>query len=97
MIYIFSLLILRILDVHSTYLCADKYGAGVEGNGIPRFLMEHAGITNYLMANLIASSVLLGIAWFLWNKSWIVRWVVKIMTFICLVVVVSNYLCYLRY
>lgn len=95
MIYIFILLILRILDVHSTYLCVNKYGPGVEGNSLPRIMMEQVGIVNYLMANLIFSATMLGIAWYLWYESKITRAVVKILILICFVVVISNYRCYL--
>lgn len=53
MIILFVLL--RIMDVHSSWLVINRYGAGVEGMSVSRYLINLMGYWSFALLNFVVS------------------------------------------
>ena len=84
-------LLIRLLDLHSTYLNVTKWGTSVEGIKISRELMETFGYGWFAVINLTLSLV----AFVLISKVKLGKPALKIFTLLNSLVVVSNYVLFL--
>jgi len=85
-------ILIRILYLHSTYLCIEKYGYGVESNPFYRNLIASLGLYSVLALNFLVSMAL----FMLISKYWRLK-VIRVATYAFMIInsliVISNYLC----
>lgn len=84
---IFAFIIIRILDLHSTYLSVSKWGTSVEGVSVSRYFMSNLNYSWFVALNLGASLLL----YFLLCKIRLGKVAIKVFMALNLMVVVSNY------
>lgn len=80
-------ILIRILDLHSTFLCTSKYGTDVEGNPFTRIMMNNYSL--FVVTNMVVS---VGLYFLIINIKRIGKLAITIFMVINLLVVVSNYL-----
>jgi hypothetical protein len=80
-------ILIRILDLHSTFLCTSKYGIDVEGNPFIREMMGRYGL--FAIFNLLVS---IGLYFLIVKIKYVGKLALTVFMIINLMVVTSNYL-----